>query len=341
MDKFPIYKMIIDDNSDTGLNAVALVDQPAIERMWMKFNAEIFIEPQAGETQSEFLSRCIPAMIDEGKEQDQAIAMCISMYENKGMSEEFQDSYDDYPKQASENAKIALRWAEENGWGDCGTSVGKARANQLAKGEPISRDTIARMAAFERHRQNSQKELGDGCGRLMWLAWGGDAGIEWAQRKLEQIDREQKLKFAVQNEERRIVTGPLMIANLPIYRKGADGFEFYVVFDAATIEQLVMKYHKDGFQHSVNLMHNGQQVEGVYMFESFIIDSQRGITAPTGFDNIPDGSWFGSYKIENDEVWNLIKAGTFKGFSVEGFFLKKLITATDEQVINKLKEVLS
>jgi hypothetical protein len=88
-------------------------------------------------------------------------------------------------------------------------------------------------------------------------------------------------------------------------------------------------------------MHNGQQVEGVYMFESFIIDKQRGISAPAGFDNIPDGSWFGSYKIENDEVWNLIKAGTFKGFSVEGFFLKKLIAATDEQVINRLKDVLS
>jgi hypothetical protein len=97
------------------------------------------------------------------------------------------ESYSDYPKAASENAKVALRWAEENGWGSCGTSVGKARANQLAKGEPISRDTIARMAAFERHRQNSDKELGDGCGRLMWLAWGGDAGVEWAQRKLEQL----------------------------------------------------------------------------------------------------------------------------------------------------------
>ena len=97
------------------------------------------------------------------------------------------ESYTDYPKQATENAKIALRYAEENGWGDCGTAVGKARANQLANGEPISEDTISRMASFERHRQNSQKELGDGCGRLMWLAWGGDEGIEWAQRKLEQI----------------------------------------------------------------------------------------------------------------------------------------------------------
>lgn len=97
------------------------------------------------------------------------------------------ETYNDYPKEATENAKIALRWAEENGWGDCGTAVGKARANQLASGENISRDTIARMASFARHKENSQKELGDGCGRLMWLAWGGDAGIEWAQRKLEQI----------------------------------------------------------------------------------------------------------------------------------------------------------
>ena len=97
------------------------------------------------------------------------------------------ETYNDYPQQASENANIALRYAEENGWGDCGTPVGKARANQLANGENISEETIARMASFARHKENSQKELGDGCGRLMWLAWGGDAGIEWAQRKLEQI----------------------------------------------------------------------------------------------------------------------------------------------------------
>ena len=96
-------------------------------------------------------------------------------------------SYTDYPKAAVENAKIAVRYAEENGWGSCGTAVGKIRASQLSNNEPISEETIAKMAAFERHRQNSQKELGDGCGRLMWLAWGGDEGVEWAQRKLEQI----------------------------------------------------------------------------------------------------------------------------------------------------------
>lgn len=107
---------------------------------------------------------------------------------------EYAETYNDYPQAATENAKIALRWAEENGWGSCGTPVGKARANQLANRENISRDTIARMASFARHRSNSKRELGDGCGRLMWLAWGGDEGIAWAQRKLKEIDNGRRSK---------------------------------------------------------------------------------------------------------------------------------------------------
>jgi len=98
------------------------------------------------------------------------------------------DTYNDYPKAAMRNAKTALNWAEKNGWGSCLEATGKKRAHQLAKGDKISRDTIARMAAFERHRKNSKKKLGDGCGRLAWLAWGGDEGIAWAKRKLKQID---------------------------------------------------------------------------------------------------------------------------------------------------------
>ena len=145
-------------------------------------------KPRSNEEKKDFIQRCMSdnKMVSEYTNTDQRLAVCSTSYE-ENLSKVNLESYTDYPKQASENAKIALRYAEENGWGDCGTPVGKARANQLANGEPISEDTIARMAAFERHRQNSDKQLGDGCGRLMWLAWGGDAGIEWAQRKLEQI----------------------------------------------------------------------------------------------------------------------------------------------------------
>ena len=103
----------------------------------------------------------------------------------------FAETYDDYPEAAVENAKRALAWADKNGWGDCGMGAGKARANQLANRESLSRETIARMSAFQRHRQNKDTPYGEGCGGLMWDAWGGDEGIAWAERKLDQIDREE------------------------------------------------------------------------------------------------------------------------------------------------------
>lgn len=104
-------------------------------------------------------------------------------------SGKYEETYNDYPESASNNAKRALKWAEENGWGECGTAVGKARANQLANKENISRDTIARMASFKRHQQNKDVPYSEGCGGLMWDAWGGTSGIEWAINKLKQIDK--------------------------------------------------------------------------------------------------------------------------------------------------------
>ena len=99
-----------------------------------------------------------------------------------------EETYNDYPQAATENAKRALKYAELNGWGSCGTQVGKIRANQLANREPISRDTVARMSAFRRHQQSKNTPYSEGCGGLMWDAWGGDEGIDWAERKLAQID---------------------------------------------------------------------------------------------------------------------------------------------------------
>jgi hypothetical protein len=99
-------------------------------------------------------------------------------------------TYNDYPEAAVNNAKRALKWVEANGWGTCGTPVGKARARQLANREPLSRDTIARMASFKRHQQHADVPYAEGCGGLMWDAWGGTAGVEWAIRKLKEIDNE-------------------------------------------------------------------------------------------------------------------------------------------------------
>ena len=105
------------------------------------------------------------------------------------------ETYNDYPQSATNNAKRALKWVEENGWGSCGTDVGKKRANQLANRENLSRDTIARMASFKRHEKNA--EVGEenkstpwkDKGYVAWLGWGGTSGINWAIRKLKQIDK--------------------------------------------------------------------------------------------------------------------------------------------------------
>jgi len=67
-------------------------------------------------------------------------------------------SYDDYPQEASENACRVLKWIDEHGRDEVSgmEQTGLARANQLCKREPISQETISRMAAFERHRKNSE-----------------------------------------------------------------------------------------------------------------------------------------------------------------------------------------
>lgn len=104
-------------------------------------------------------------------------------------------SYTDYPKSASNNARRALKYKEESGNPrGCGTPVGWRRATQLANREPISEDVVKRMASFNRHRQHKDVPYDEGCGGLMWDAWGGTSGVDWAIRKSKQIDEEKMLK---------------------------------------------------------------------------------------------------------------------------------------------------
>jgi hypothetical protein len=100
------------------------------------------------------------------------------------------ESYSDYPDGVKSNAKKVLEYVDRNGWGSCGTPVGKTRANQLAKGEPISLDTIKRMYSYlSRHEKDLQSSTsyGDGCGKLMYDSWGGRAALGWSRNKLREL----------------------------------------------------------------------------------------------------------------------------------------------------------
>ena len=147
-------------------------------------------------------------------------------------------------------------------------------------------------------------------------------------------DESAVLQFA--DEERHIITGIALLADTPIYRIAPDGTEYYVRFTKDCIRQLVEKYFKFGLTNSVNIEHKKDQfVDGVTMLESYLIDKERGI-CPSEFASAPDGSWVVSYKVSNLDVWNKIKSGEVKGFSVQGLF--RIIETKLEMNSNKTEE---
>lgn len=100
-------------------------------------------------------------------------------------------SYNDYPDSVVNNAKRVLKWVEENGWGSCGTPVGKRRASQLAGRQKLTVSTIKRMRSFlARHAKDLEvsTSYSDGCGKLMYDAWGGKSALRWAESKLNKLD---------------------------------------------------------------------------------------------------------------------------------------------------------
>jgi hypothetical protein len=160
------------------------------------------------------------------------------------------------------------------------------------------------------------------------------------QKNFLAFKEQKEFKFEIQSEDKQIISGPLMLADTPIYRNDNNG-EYYVTFSPQTIEQIVQKFFQKGFQNNVNLMHDSnQQVQGITMFESFICDPSRGIKPMKGFEDAPNGSWFGSFKIDNPQVWADVKAGKFSGFSVEGLFNYKKQIDTNQKMWQQICEIL-
>ena len=124
--------------------------------------------------------------------------------------------------------------------------------------------------------------------------------------------------YSVLDDEKRLVYGVVMRADFPIYRRDERIGEYYIVYKKDTIRKMAEKYLADGFQNQVNVMHS-EDVNGVQMVQWFIKDTARGIN-PESFPEIADGSLFAEFHVLNDEVWEAVKDGTYKGFSLEGVF---------------------
>jgi len=99
------------------------------------------------------------------------------------------ESYSDYPSGVKNNAKRGLELNEKVD-NKCATQVGKVRAQQLAQGKPISKETIKRMFSYLSRAEEYYDE-GDSkaCGTISYLLWGGKAGLRWAGSKLKELEK--------------------------------------------------------------------------------------------------------------------------------------------------------
>ena len=151
-------------------------------------------------------------------------------------------------------------------------------------------------------------------------------------------DGSKEISFSA-NEDKHIISGIALRADFPIYRRNGD-YEYYVVFTKEIIRKIVNKYAKNGLFNSVNLQHNDHNFTNkAIMIESYIIDKERGI-CPIEFSDIEDGSWYVSFHIEDEMLWNEIKNGTeLNAFSVQGLFnLIEDSVANTEEKLSQQKE---
>ena len=262
----------------------------------------------------------------------------------KMTEDDFAESISDYPQGVKDRARMAVEWADKNGWGSCGTQVGKTRSSQLAKGEPISVDTLKRMYSYlSRHKVDleTSKSYEGSCGKLMYDSWGGEPALAWSERKLRQLENE-KMTFAVASEDKMIIVGAAMIPNKMIHRYDMFGNKYYVYFSKDSIRKMADRFLKQKRTDETSIEHNGIKLgsDKVYVTESWISeDPIKDKSANYGFE-LPAGTWFVQMKVQDPKIWELVKQNNLSGFSVEGLFKEKAVFSKVEEQINQIIKLL-
>jgi hypothetical protein len=485
-----IVELVIDleglDSEEFGCDVISLVDRPAIQVGFQAFASEEFVEPNPGETEADFMGRCIPVHVGEGYDPSQAAAICYSKWDQKelaagdkvsfdfdgtadtargrdlvikelesgstvyiisarnedtGIKEWAQTNnitslagiyatgsnkakeekvlslgitkhYDNNPDVVAALPSVGHQFTEECDHGhltdtemeailnlaeglgeemnlnavmidftkaefdtlgdylkglaglDVLTGDGHSVATKYQYAGPsaernfckamlrmnklYTRDDINQMSAsidtgfrhqgqtysifdlkggkYCNHYWSEVQVITNPDGGEVYINKGparGDAGTPTDFLPSRGAYGMQKVEFSVQDEDQRIVTGPALIPNKFIIRKDAEGNPFYVYFTKETIRKISERFFKKNNQNNTDVMHDHNIVESNTMLESWIVnDPKFDKSSQYGF-SLPTGTWMVSYKINNEETWQRIKAGELKGFSIAGDFIEK------------------
>ena len=155
------------------------------------------------------------------------------------------------------------------------------------------------------------------------------------------LSKQQKIQLSTIDNEKRILLGAVLVPDLPIYRN-QNGMEFNIVFSADTIRKSMENFFKMSYQQNSSLEHD-KEIEGVTFVESWIKEDDVHDKSVAYGINEPNGTWFATMKVDNDEIWNdYVKTGQVKGFSIDGMFdLEKINLNTDmdlQSITNAIKE---
>ncbi len=146
-------------------------------------------------------------------------------------------------------------------------------------------------------------------------------------------DKETKpnLKFIEDKQnEKYMILGPALIPDKNIYRN-YDGNEFYVSFSAECIEKLSYKFMKTCYGDGCFTKDHESFAQGCSLAESWIKTSENDKSVDYGFD-CPIGTWFVAAKIDSIDLWESIKKGERKGFSIESWVdLEEIIENKDKK----------
>jgi len=152
------------------------------------------------------------------------------------------------------------------------------------------------------------------------------------QAEIEAGIPEGQFEFSAVGEKMELA-GPLMVPDKLIPRFDEEGEKYYVFFDSAGIKKLSYKLMENKLIDSVNIEHDAdRKVADLTLVESWLVADEKNDKSNSYGYNLPKGSWFGVYKVNNEEIWDkYIKTGAVKGFSVEGIFNDKTILANKQE----------
>ena len=145
------------------------------------------------------------------------------------------------------------------------------------------------------------------------------------------------------DKEKKILMGAALIPNKQIYRVNEKTKEeYYIYFSEDTVRKASELFFMNSNQNNATYEHD-KKLKGMSVVESWIIeDSKQDKSAKYGFD-LPIGTWMISMKVNNEQVWNDVKEGKIKGFSIEGYFADKLEMSQmseEDLLIEKIKQII-